>query len=187
MDTKEIEVEMNESAGMTESGGHSTLNEVKDTGLTGSAVMNDSGLEMTPIVTNESNLTESVIISNAEAKSTPVTTKIKEKEWSMTDMMNFMRTMLDDIKHNMNVKFESNFTEQSVKFNELSSNINEVNTRFDAVKSDIIIEIDESCSTIIKQMQDEVNEIRKRKENKRDTGKWSENNNSCLLYTSRCV
>ena len=44
-------------------------------------------------------VTESIIINNAEAKSTPVATKIKEKEYSMDDIFNFMRAISLSLIH----------------------------------------------------------------------------------------
>ena len=48
-------------------------------------------------------------------------------------------------------------------------------------------EINESWSTVIKQMQDDVNEIRNRKESKRDTGKSNENNNNGVSLSANQV
>ena len=53
---------------------------------------------MCTIVLIKWKIQEELIINNAEAKSTPVVTKIKEKEYSMDDIFNFIRAMSDDIK-----------------------------------------------------------------------------------------
>ena len=65
----------------------------------------------------------------------------------------------------------------------LWSSYNEVNTRVYGVTSDIIHEINESCSTVVKQLQDDVSEIRKRRESRESeleqVGDFkSENNNN---------
>ena len=109
----------------------------------------------------------------------------------MADMIKLMRTMFDDIEHNMNSRYDVN----DIKFNEVRSDINELNIKSESnfneikqnnVKFEInmnkrLNEIDEYCSTMVKQMQDDVNDIRKRKESKRDTGKRNENNNTEIM------
>ena len=141
-------------------------NNEEEVSLTDSTVMSESEMQSTRVLNKESSLTESIIMSKAGAESTPVTTKIKEKEWSMADMIKLMRTMSDDIEHNMNSRFDVN----DIKFNEVRSDINELNIKSESnfheikqnnVKFEInmnkrLNEIDEHCST-------------------------------CLLYTSRCV
>ena len=73
------------------------------------------------------------------------------------------------------------------RFNEVRSDINEVkqqNIKSDSNFNDMkqcLSDIDEHCSTIMKQMQEDVNDIRKRKESKNDTGKCNENNNNEII------
>ena len=73
---------------------------------------------------------------------------------------------------------QSNFSE---KLNEIRDEIKQQN--FDINKN--LEEVDEHFSAIVKQLQDEVNESRKRKEGG-ENGTYNKVS-GCLLYTSRCV
>ena len=55
---------------------------------------------------NETSLTDSAIMSDSGAQLTPVSTK--EREGSMTDIMNFFRTMSDDINKNTGKRVDTN-------------------------------------------------------------------------------
>ena len=72
---------------------------------------------------NESSFTESIIMNNIEAELMPTTTR--GTELSMAALMNCMKTMAEDIKHSINVKFDNTTKNFEIKLNELNAKLDE--------------------------------------------------------------
>ena len=117
---------------------------------------NDSGMETTPSLINES------VISEPGANSTPVATKIKEKECTMADMMNFMKTLSENINNRFDVNnsnFNDKFDEQSRKFNELKIDINEVKNKCESKCNELKRDIEKVVESVEEQAKSKSNQI----------------------------
>ena len=124
-----------------------------------SNVTNDSGIQLTPMLASKNKKPDEIIISEAGAKSTPVVTNIKEKEYSIDDIFNLVKTMSENMVRNsdfkeQDVKNESRFDEIknnfSEKLNEIRNEIKQQNVYIN--KS--LKEVSEHFSVIVKQVQD---------------------------------
>ena len=174
-------INLTNSVVTSDSGGGLTPITVQENIPIESVVVNDSGLETTPSridenSLDENNITQSVVISEAGAKSTPIATRIKERELSIDDLINFIKSSFKEQQSNFDEKFDTKFDKLSSDFNELNTNcennFNKLNKRLDIhdhkldeIKSDInkmklqnfnidkrINDIDERCNVILEQV-----------------------------------